>query len=296
MCDPGTFPMDECNRCYCTDDGLTASCDFGVCLPKITTNSSLASVENSTKMCKPGEIYKSDCIQCECASDGRTVNCIPDSCIPAAMRNFTSEIIKGPIMFCQPGKSHQDECNDCTCSADGTAASCTLKHCPAKTHLRKTRTINGPTCDLGHTFQRSCQTCTCVNYGMMCPTSCSNGDHPQYTVNGFPWRIIETARRNIIFFYEIPSVNYVVIRYGKPVYLPEPPPREYPYGRPYPQLPVHSTEPPSTEPPSTRAPEYGYKRPGRIGSVVCCEVTYEDYKFFLSSSWREATIASLNRI
>ena len=194
MCDPGTFPMDECNRCYCSDDGLMALCDFGVCLPEITTNSSLASVENSTKMCKPGEIYKSDCVQCECASDGRTVNCIPDSCIPTAMRNFTSQIIEGPIMFCQPGKSHQDECSDCTCSADGTAASCTLKHCPAKTHLRKTSKIDKPTCYPGEQFQQSCQTCSCVNYEIQCTMTCSNGDYPQFTRNGLSRLIVLNIR------------------------------------------------------------------------------------------------------
>ena len=209
VCDPGTYLMGKCNRCYCSDDGLTAWCEFGVCLPEIPANRSSASVEDSTKIYEPGEIYKSDCIQCKCLPDGYTLDCTPDSCIPAGRNHSIVETSESPLIFCQPGKSHRSNCNDCTCSANGTTASCTLKNCSSENHLRKRRQISGPSCYPNLQFKRGCQDCTCGFYGLECSMSCEDGGVPECLPNGFSKSVADTAEREVtIMRYSVYTEGY----------------------------------------------------------------------------------------
>ena len=173
MCAPGTLFLDECSKCHCSDDGMMASCIFGLCLPAISTNSSLTTVKDSSKMCEPGKNYESECIKCSCALDGHTVDCKPKSCIPASVVPFRN-VIRDDALLCQPRKSYHTQCSDCKCSEDGTNASCSLKYCPAETQLRKKKDIDRPF----NPYREF--------VGV-----------PEYTESGFPFAAIILARENI---------------------------------------------------------------------------------------------------
>ena len=175
--------LNKCDKCFWNSDGLTATCEFGYCLPeKVTPDSNLEIYGDSPKTCEPNKTYEFDCVQCTCTSDSKTLDCTAKPCISKYLEDVSSATTESPIGLCQPGKFQNKECSDCKCSEDGFHASCVFKYCIAKAYLRETGKLDG--CYLGTNFMLGCQLCYCGRNGAVCEKHCRNGGEPQYNEKG----------------------------------------------------------------------------------------------------------------
>ena len=126
---------DDCNDCYCSADGLTASCTYRLCLPEITPRKASAIEMITQQKCKPNATYTNECNQCICDDEGRAVDCTARACIPKSRKNSNSDTIESPIIACPSGQEFDNVCNACRCSDDGTTAWCYLKRCTSYEEL-----------------------------------------------------------------------------------------------------------------------------------------------------------------
>ncbi|CRK97515.1 CLUMA_CG010904, isoform A [Clunio marinus] len=80
-CEPKTSWNDDCNHCFCSDNGI-AICTLMVCINTDTTFHEAKDVridEQEVRKCEPGKIWKEDCNKCLCSLKGK-VQCTTRNC------------------------------------------------------------------------------------------------------------------------------------------------------------------------------------------------------------------------
>lgn len=172
-CEPGsTFLDDEqCNRCVCSDDGLSFYCTKKKCITIPLEPLELTREKRQTKVCEPGSRFKDsdNCNWCTCNSAGTMAACTRKFCPKNRTRRDLNKCIPGkPVMA-------EDNCNWCTCNEDGTIGGCTQRQClsavaphPAR-FTRQVATEPGRRCEPGSRFldDDGCNWCTCSLDGKM---------------------------------------------------------------------------------------------------------------------------------
>lgn len=91
-CEPGTTWKDDCNSCFCTENGV-AGCTLKRCPPPSTTSNPVVKyksyyTENEVNdvnfRCQPGKSFTVECNTCGCDEHGKVSWCTLAGCIGEA--------------------------------------------------------------------------------------------------------------------------------------------------------------------------------------------------------------------
>ena len=135
---PAKLFYNDCNQCFCMDDGHSAGCTLMACLPRLENAAVHRSSVNVEKIphndaygltgeCEPNQQFIDVCNVCKCSPDGKTAGCTLMGCPPVEKIRIDG-YAQGKK--CPAGQTFYDRCNACQCGANGKSAFCTLIACP----------------------------------------------------------------------------------------------------------------------------------------------------------------------
>ncbi|XP_014223915.1 uncharacterized protein LOC106650441 [Trichogramma pretiosum] len=166
VCTPKSRFQENCNSCFCSDDGLSKFCTMMDCdALKLPTR-------QQKQICSPRSTFVEECNTCVCSEDGLSKACTMKFCA-----KDNSEIVdEAAEQQCQPGMTYSpDGCNTCICNKYGTASACTFKLCvnDAITITRDEPNVRawgpkynqGDSCTPNSAFYSECNQCVCLKDG-----------------------------------------------------------------------------------------------------------------------------------